>query len=159
CRFHAQPDRLRSDPHSQTAGGIARNATSCCQKANTRRLLNLGPGKKRENAPLSRFFSKLLDLHSCYESLQRGAYLVRRIFLDEMNASHLDLSLIWPSSAEFQRAADQNRTRFGGDKQLGQIAFGQPFAILRDYGDDIGGLAFDRQLARPYQHRTPCVAI
>jgi hypothetical protein len=87
------------------------------------------------------------------EILKRGAYLLRRIFLDEVNTWHLHLSLIWPSSAKFQRAANQNRTRFGGDEQLGQTAFGQPFAIFRNDGDDISGLALDRQLARPYQQR------
>src|SRR6266568_3551529 len=61
CRFHAQSDRLQSDPPSQTAGGVARTRETVARQANTPRPTAPKTRQRTENAPLSRFFSKLLE--------------------------------------------------------------------------------------------------
>src|SRR5439155_9926767 len=57
-RLHAQSDRLQSDPHSQTAGGVGQRPLT------TSRPPQNPKAKKTNNAPISRFFSRLLGLFS-----------------------------------------------------------------------------------------------
>src|SRR5438309_2572875 len=54
-RLHAQSDRLQSDPHSQTAGGVGQRPLT------TSRPPQNPKAKKTSNAPISRFFSRLLE--------------------------------------------------------------------------------------------------
>src|SRR5438132_11876409 len=55
-RLHAQSDRLQSDPHSQTAGGVGQRPLT------TSRPPQNPKAKKTSNAPISRFFSRLLEV-------------------------------------------------------------------------------------------------
>ena len=64
CRFHAQSDRLQSNPHSQTAGGVARVRSQreklLPASEHTLTAQPSDPAKDGKCATF-RFFSKLLD--------------------------------------------------------------------------------------------------
>ena len=57
-----------------------------------------------------------------------------------------------------QGATADERTGLAFDEQFGDIALRQPRAVFLDGGDDVGGLALDRDVARPRQRRPAILA-
>src|SRR5581483_8202423 len=72
-----------------------------------------------------------------------------------MDAADCNLLLVWPRSAEFAGAANQDCPWLGGDEQLGQSTLCKPVSVFLHKRDDIGGFAFDREFARPDEHGKP----
>ncbi len=84
---------------------------------------------------------------------QRLADAGSGIFWDVMQARHRQHSLVGPGPAELPQLPGQDAARVGVEEQLGHRCGLQPLPIGLDDLDDVGGLAFDRQLPRPLQRR------
>jgi hypothetical protein len=91
--------------------------------------------------------------HRPHERRDGRADFVGAVLLDEMDTGHADFRLVGPGTDEVQGAAADERTGLAFDEQFGDIALRQPRAILLDGGDDVGGLALNRDVARPRQRR------
>src|SRR5208282_2520927 len=87
-----------------------------------------------------------------------ASYLVRRIFLDEVDALDRYLALIRPLAAVLALRSGQDGARIGVDEQPRRRAFFEPLRIAVGDRDDIGGLAVERNFTRPGQGRTPRLA-
>src|SRR5215470_10091894 len=103
--------------------------------------------------------SVLLCPQARHEFGERRPDLVRGIFLEKVSASDRDLSLVRPGPAEFARAARHDRARLADDKKLWNGAMRQKCPGTLDDRRNIGGLAFDRDLSRPYERREPRFAL
>src|SRR5215467_3598766 len=80
--------------------------------------------------------------------------LVRRIFLNEMDARHRLLGQRWPPTDEVdQLITGEDRTWLSLQKQLGHIALAQPVRIGSCNRRHVRGLALDGNLAGPRQRR------
>src|SRR5208282_6911917 len=86
---------------------------------------------------------------------ERASDLVRRIFLDKVNALDRDLALIRPSPAILALRAGEDRAGLGVDEQLRRRALLEPFRIAVSDSDDIRGFALERNFARPRERRAP----
>src|SRR6266852_6365056 len=78
-----------------------------------------------------------------------------RILLKKVPASDGDLSLVWPSSAEFAGTTRHDRAGFAHDKELRNCAARKKCPRALDDRRDIGRFAVDRDLSRPYERREP----
>src|ERR1700730_12399502 len=93
-----------------------------------------------------------------HEARHRLPDLPRRVLLDEMGAPHGDLLLVGPPPAELALRPGEDRPRVRADEQLRPLARGQPPRVAVRDGDDVGGLAPDRDLPRPRQGGTARLA-
>ena len=85
--------------------------------------------------------------------------LVRRILLDEVDARHRDLGLVRPAAAEVARGADAGSAPGSAfTKSFGSGLVAEPRAVVVDDRDHVGGLALDRDLARPGERRPAALA-
>src|SRR5260370_38091897 len=82
-----------------------------------------------------------------------GADFVRRILLDKVQALDRDLALIRPFAAEVALTTGQDRARLGIDEELGHGASAEPLRVFAHDRNDVGGLAVNRNLARPRERR------
>src|SRR5262245_15232475 len=82
-----------------------------------------------------------------------AADLRRRVLLDEVASSHGGLLLLRPRATEIALGAREDGPGVGVDEELGDGAPGEPSRVLVHDRDDVGGLAVDRNLARPGERR------
>src|SRR6516165_8107394 len=80
--------------------------------------------------------------------------LMRRVFLDEVNALDSPLGYVRPRADRRQeRVAGQDCAGLNFEKQLGKVACRKPAGIGRDRLVNFGRLALDRYLSGPGQRR------
>src|SRR5258707_14130465 len=89
----------------------------------------------------------------------RASYLVRRIFLDEVDALDGHLALIRPRAAVFALRSRENCAGVGVDEQLRRRAFLDPLRIAVGDRYNVGGFGLDWGFARARERRAPRLAL